>query len=192
MDAPKIAIDGFLKSNNLVRENIFEKQTEKGNFFFAKIEPKILDIKEELTKLIPDILKKHSWKKSMRWSDYNLNWGRPLKSILALFGKEVIRFSFFHLQSSNITYSEEVVEEKEKVIKSFKSYLNLLDSKKIILDHQARKNIIKQKIEKICKSRKLKSKLNDNLLEEVVNLVEKPNVIVGKFEKSFLDIPKEI
>ena len=58
IDSPSIALEGFLKSNNLDRNEVFEKETEKGRFFFAKISPKIILVKQELSKIIPDILNK--------------------------------------------------------------------------------------------------------------------------------------
>ena len=63
--------------------------------------------------------------------------------------------------------------------------MKLLDSNKIILDQNHRKQLIVKQIDKICRARKLKSELNKKLLDEVVDLVEKPNVLVGKFDKSF-------
>ena len=192
VDAPTIALEGFLKSNNLNRAEVFEQSIEKGRFFFAKINPKIILVKQELAKIIPDILNKYSWKKSMRWADHSLVWGRPLKSILALFDNRVIQFNFHHLLSNNVTFFDEIMEEDQKKIKNFTSYLKLLDRKKIILDQNLRKQLIVKQIDKVCKVRKLKKKLNEKLLDEVVDLVEKPNVLVGKFDKSFLNIPKEI
>ena len=192
VDAPKTALEGFLKSNNIDRAEVFEQSIEKGRFFFAKISPKIILVKQELTKIIPNILNKYSWKKSMRWADHSLMWGRPLKSILAIFDNQIIQFSFHHLLSNNLTFSDEIMEEGQKKIKNFTSYLKLLDRKKIILDQNLRKQLIVKQIDKICRARKLRKKLNEKLLDEVVDLVEKPNVLVGKFNKSFLNIPKEI
>jgi len=192
VDAPTIALEGFIKSNNINRAEVFEQSIDKGRFFFAKISPKITLAKQELAKIIPDILNKYSWKKSMRWADHSLAWGRPLKSILALLDKQVIQYSFHHLKSNNLTFSDEIIEEGQKKIKNFTSYLKLLDRKKIILDQNLRKQLIVKQIDKVCRTRKLKKKLNEKLLDEVVDLVEKPNVLVGKFNMSFLNIPKEI
>ncbi len=192
VDAPTKALEGFIKSNNLDRANIYEQDTEKGNFFFAKVDPKTIFVKQELEKIIPEVLNKYSWRKSMRWADYDLDWGRPLKSILALFDSEVIRFKFHHLESGNLTFSDETLEENPKLIKNFYSYLKLLDSKKIILDQDVRKDKIRKRIDKIYKSRKFNQGINEKLLDEVSGLVEKPNILIGKFDKSFLDIPKEI
>ena len=192
IDSPQAALDGFMKSNNLNKSDIYKKSIEKGEFYFAKIKPKTIDILNEFQMIIPDILQSYSWKKSMKWSVYDLIWGRPLKSILALFDNKIINFKFFHLQSGNITFVYGNNDEIIKKIKSFKSYINILKSKNIILDQEKRKNIIKKKMINICNSRKLKGSFNEKLMEEVVNLVDKPNVIMGKFNENYLNIPQEI
>jgi len=108
----------------------------------------------------------------MKWSVYDLSWGRPLKSIIALFNNKVINFNFFHLQSGDLTLIDGTNEDKIKKINSFKSYLNVLKSQNIILDQEKRKNIIVRKMHNICNTKNLKNNFNEKLIEEVVNLVE--------------------
>jgi len=192
VDTPQIALEGFVKSNNLKQSNIYKKKNEKGEFYFAKIEPKEIDVLKELELIIPEALKNHSWKKSMKWSTYNLNWGRPLKSIIALFNNKTINFNFFHLKSGNTTLVDGEKEDKIEKINSFKEYINLLKSTDIILDQEKRKKIILNKMNNFCKAKKLKNNFNLRLINEVVNLVEKPNVILCKFEEIYLKIPQEI
>ena len=190
--APQIALDGFIKSNNLSKSDIYKKKIEKGEFYFANTKPKIINILQELQHIVPSVMRDYSWKKSMKWSSYDLNWGRPLRSIIALFNNKVINFDYFHLQSNNLTFVDGANGEKQKKVSNFKSYLSILKSKNIVLDHEKRKEIILKKFKNICNLKKLKNHFNEKLIDEVVNLVEKPNVIVGKFDKIYLKIPKEI
>ena len=190
--APQAAIDGFIKSNNLNKSDIYKKNIEKGEFYFAKTKLKVVNILEELKSIIPETLRDYSWKKSMKWSNHDLSWGRPLKSIIALLDNKVINFNFFHLQSKNLTSIDEIDENIQKKVNNFKSYLSLLKSKNIILDQEQRRKIIVKKMNDICNSRNLKNYFNEKLVEEVVNLVEKPNVIIGKFDEIYLKIPQEI
>ena len=192
VDAPQIALDGFIKSNNLNKSDIYKKKIEKGEFYFANTKPKIINILQELQHIVPSVMRDYSWKKSMKWSSYDLNWGRPLRSIIALFNNKVINFDYFHLQSNNLTFVDGTNGEKQKKVSNFKSYLSILKSKNIVLDHEKRKEIILKKFKNICNLKKLKNHFNEKLIDEVVNLVEKPNVIVGKFDKIYLKIPKEI
>ena len=192
VDAPQIALEGFLKSNNLTTKELYKKKIEKGEFYFAKKKSKIIEIFKELQLIIPETLQSYSWKKSMKWSNYDLNWGRPLKSIIALFNNKIVNFNFYHIKSDNLTQVDDISEDKPKIINNLKSYLSLLKSNNIILDQDKRKKIITNKMQQICKNKMLKNDFNHNLIDEVVNLVEKPNVIVGKFDEIYLNIPEEI
>tara|TARA_B100000029_G_scaffold395963_1_gene393887 strand:+ start:891 stop:2981 length:2091 start_codon:yes stop_codon:yes gene_type:complete len=192
IEAPQIALEGFLKSNNLDRKDLYKKKIEKGEFYFAETKPKLINILKELQTIIPEAFQSYSWKKSMKWSNYDLSWGRPLKSIIAIFNKKVIDFKFFHIQSGNLTLIDGIKDEKPKKVNNFNSYLSSLKSQNIILDQEKRKNEILKKMNNICNSRKLKKNFNEKLIEEVVNLVEKPNIIVGKFDEIYLKVPEEI
>ena len=192
VEAPPQALEGFIKTNNLAQQDIYKKKIEKGEFYFAEIKPKTIDILKELQMIIPESLKAYSWKKSMKWSVFDLSWGRPLKSIIALFDNKQIDFNFFHLQSSNSTFIDGVSDDKIKKVNNFKSYLQILKSQNIVLDQEKRKNIIVKKMNNICNAKKLKNNFDEKLVEEVVNLVEKPYVIVGKFDEKYLKVPEEI
>ena len=192
VDASQIALQGFIKSNNLNKSDIYKKVIDKGEFYFASTRSKVINVLNELQTIIPESLQNYSWKKSMKWSTYELSWGRPLKSIVALFNNTVINFNFFHLHSNNLTYINEIDSDKGKKVNDFKSYQNLLKSKNIILEQEKRKHLIKKKIDNFCNSRKLQNKFNEKLVEEVVNLVEKPQVILCKFDAIYLKIPEEI
>ena len=189
---PEQALEGFIKSNKLKKTDVYKEKIEKGEFYFAKKQTKVINVLEELKSVIPAILQAYSWKKSMKWSTYDLNWGRPLKSIIALFNRKIINFDFFHLQSGNFTSIDGENEEIVKRISDFKSYLSVLKSANIILDQEVRRNIIIKKMNTICNSKKLKNHFNEKLLEEVINLVEKPNVILCKFNEIYLKVPEEI
>ena len=147
IDAPEIALEGFVKSNKLNKSDVYKKKLENGVFYFAESKPKEIDVLRELELIIPEVLQTYSWKKSMKWSSYDLNWARPLRSIIALFNSKIINFNFFHLQSGNLTLIDGIKEDKIKKVNNFKSYLNALKSKNIFLDQEKRKNIILKKNE---------------------------------------------
>ena len=89
--SPDSILQGFMKAKKVSQSNLVEKETDKGKFYFIKIEPKNILVEELLQSMIPKALNSISWKKSMKWSEHNLIWGRPLRSILALFnGKKFL------------------------------------------------------------------------------------------------------
>ena len=95
ISAPNHALEGFLRSNKIFEKNIYKKETEKGEFYFFLKPKEKIDTKDILEKEIPIILDKINWKKSMKWSDHNLLWGRPLKSLLAFFNNKFLLLVFF-------------------------------------------------------------------------------------------------
>ena len=192
VNAPDMALQGFLKSNKINNSQVYKKTTEKGEFFFFKKSSEKISTHELFRDNIKKLLVKISWKKSMRWGEHNLYWGRPLKSILAVFDKTILDFNLNHLQSSNKTFVDKNLEENLKKFTEFKNYEKFFKLNNIIIDQELRKDFIRKEIIKAEKKRKFKVNLNEKLLNEVTNLVEKPKILVCEFDKRFLKIPKEI
>ena len=189
---PENVIENFAKKIKSSMKDLYKKKLEKGEFYYAKVKAREISTEDELAKSIPEVLKEISWKKSMKWSDYDLNWGRPLRSILAIFDKKPLKFKYAHLETVNFTIIEEYGEIKQKKIKDFDEYQNFLKKNEIILDHNERAEFISKKIHSICKMKSCKESVDRSLLFEVTNLVDKPRVIVAKFDKDYLKLPKEI
>ena len=190
--APEVALEGFIRSNNINKKDLFKQTIDKGEFYFFKTKSKKLNTQNLLEELVPSILHKIQWKKSMRWSDFNLNWGRPLKSILAIFDKKKLTFNFHHLTSSNSTFIDKEFEEKKKIFVDFKDYNNFFKKLNITIDHNLRKNFIEKKLNDISSKKDIIIENNPKLLDEVVDLTDQPNVILCEFDRKFLNIPKEI
>jgi glycyl-tRNA synthetase beta chain len=192
INAPEKAIEGFLRSNQIDKNNLLKKKTEKGEFYFFKKYSKKINTINLLEEHTPLILDKLQWKKSMRWGDYSLNWARPLKSILAVFDDKSLGFQFHHLKCSNITFVDKEFEDKKKIFKDFKSYKSFFNQSGILIDHNSRKEFIVKEFEKISNKKNFIIETNNKLLNEVTDIVEQPNILVCKFDEKFLNIPKEI
>ena len=192
INAPEVALEGFIRSNDLSKKDFFKKKTDKGEFYFFKTKSKKLNTHDLLEELVPLLLQKIQWKKSMKWGGFDLNWGRPLKSILAVFDKKKLIFDFHHLTSSNSTFIDKEYEEKKKIFTNFKEYNNFFKKINIIIDQEQRKNLIEKKFSEISNKKNIKIENNPKLLDEVVDLTDHPNVILCEFDRKFLNIPKEI
>jgi len=186
------ALEGFLKSKNALKKDLIQKSTDKGEFYFVKLPAKTLLTSDILRKKLPSILQTINWKKSMRWSDHDCFWGRPLKSILCLLDNQVLDFSFFHINSSNSTYVNGPFEDKEIKIKNFKDYKKNLEKNKIEINHVKRESKINIELEKLLKKNKCSLEINNALVDEVTNLVETPVILKGKFDPEYLELPDEL
>ena len=192
INTPDKALEGFLRSNQIDRKEIYQKKIDKGEFYFFKKPSKKIKTIHLLEEYTPQILDEISWKKSMKWGNFNLNWARPLKSILAIFDNKILNFNFHHLQSSNTTFVDKEFEDKKKVFKKFKFYKDYFKKSGIIIDQNLRKQFIEKKLHKISKRKNFIVEINNKLLDEVTNLVEQPNILVCKFDRKFLNLPQEI
>ena len=192
INVPEEALKGFLRSNKITENEIYKKKIEKGEFYFFNKPEKITKTIDLLEKNVPLMLEKIPWKKSMKWGDFDMEWGRPLKSILCVFDNKSLPFKFYHLESSNITFLDKEFEEKKRVFKNFKSYQGYFKKMGIIIDQNSRKELIEKELHKISKRKNVKLDINAKLLNEVVDLVEQPNILSCKFDPKFLEIPKEI
>ncbi len=192
INAPKEALEGFLKSNEINKKNIYKKETEKGTFYFFKTSSNKIKTIDLFKENLASILDKISWKKSMKWGENEMYWGRPLKSILSVFGGSLLKFKFHHLESSYFTYLDKEFENITKKFTNFKEYNAYFKKKGVILDHNLRKKSIENQLNKISKKKGLAIEIDEKLLNEVTNLVESPSIILCEFNTTFLSIPNEI
>ena len=190
--APEKATEGFLRSNNITKKDLIIKKTDKGDFYFFKKKQQKIKTQNILKDLILENLNRIQWKKSMRWGYGELNWGRPLKSILAIYDKKKIDFKFHHISSNNFTFLDAQFEEKTKIVKDYKDYQSSLKKIEKIVDNDERKKIIEKQFDKIENKKNFLIDRNPKVLDEVINLTDQPNCIICKFDERFLKIPKEI
>jgi len=190
--APEKATEGFLRSNNITKKDLIIKKTDKGDFYFFKKKQQKIKTQNILKDLILENLNRIQWKKSMRWGYGELNWGRPLKSILAIYDKKKIDFKFHHISSNNFTFLDAQFEEKTKIVKDYKDYQSSLKKIEKIVDNDERKKIIEKQFDKIENKKNFLIDRNPKVLDEVINLTDQPNCIICEFDERFLKIPKEI
>jgi len=189
---PENIIEGFMNSHKIIKKDLFEKIEEKGKFYCFKKDSKKILTEDILIKLMPKAIGSIKWKKSMRWSDHDLLWGRPLRSILAIFNNKHLKFDYHHLASTDGLIIVDNFNDKIKKVKNFKEYESELKINNILLKQEDRKNNIIKKFQSICKSKSYLENFNEKLMEEVVNITENPSVILADFDKEYLTIPQEI
>ena len=157
--SPDKVVQGFIRSKNVNEKDLIKKDTDKGEFYFIKTQSQSILVEDLLIKIIPKAIGSINWKKSMKWSDHNLMWGRPLRSIFAKFNNKKLSFKFEHLDTTDEVIIEQDLITKTKKIKDFKDYLNFLKSNKIIVDHKEREEIILKKISSFSQSKQYKENL---------------------------------
>ncbi len=190
--APDKAVEGFLKSTGLTKDQLEVRSVGKDECYFAVIHEKGGDAKDALQEVIERVLGDFTWPKSMRWGAHSIHWVRPLHSLLCLFDSDVIPVRFGHITAGNITYGHRFLRPEAITITHADEYVDALKAAHVMVDHDARKAVILKECERIAAQHKLTLHQDDALLEEVTGLVEWPTVILGAFDIPFLELPKEV
>lgn len=196
--APDGAIQGFLKSAGLKSINDAKiQQDKKGDFYIAVIEKKGRAAEEVIAEIVPEVVKNFPWPKSMRWGAGSLNWVRPLHSIVCTFGPEteepeIVRFEIDGVKSGDITHGHPVMAPGAIKVKRLEDYHDKLTKAKVVADRDRRKSMILADAKDLALAQGLELVEDEGLLDEVAGLVEYPVVLMGEFDKSYLDIPPEV
>jgi glycyl-tRNA synthetase beta chain len=192
LDAPDGAIQGFLRSTGLTRDQLKIQKDPKGDFYLAVTERKGRPTPAVLAELIPDVIKSFPWPKSQRWGSGELTWVRPLHSILCTFDGEVVPFSVGTVTSSNKTRGHRFLGNNVIEVRRFDDYVDQLKKAHVILNAGDRKAQILHDAQQLAHAQNLELIADDTLADEVAGLVEWPVPLIGQFDKGFLDVPQEI
>ena len=194
---PTKAATGFAKSLGLNVEDLEETELAGRGIYLGK---KIVQKGKKTIDILPDILKDTiqslSFNKQMYWGDYDLRFIRPIRWLLALLGSQVIKFDIENISSGNTTFGHRTLNTSPIEIKSAKDYADRLkEAGNVIVDPEDRQEMIYSQVAEIEKNtwkNKYKAVIEKKLLDDVVDLVEIPNVLVGSFPEEFLYIPSDI
>ncbi|CUT11173.1 GlycyltRNA synthetase beta chain EC 61114 [Bradyrhizobium sp.] len=201
--AADAAVQGFLKATGLTSLDEAKIQRDpKGDFYIALIEKPGRDAIDVLAEILPVIIRTFPWPKSMRWGARSgkpgsLSWVRPLHAITATFGPEteepdVVKFSVDGIESGQTTYGHRFMAPSAISVRRFEDYEAKLKAAKVILDPQARKDIIFADAKELTFAQGFELVEDQVLLDEVSGLVEWPVVMMGSFEAEYLAIPDEV
>ena len=192
----KKAINGFLKSNNIQENDIVIKDTKNGKFYFYHNHINGINTSEVLPDIINEIIVSFVWPKSQRWAYSELRWARPLRNILLLLNNQLVEGKVAidknnSLYFSNYTFGHRHNSKKIEV-RSIDDYESLLEKNKVILDRDKRRNKIVSDTKLLLKDKSIKLLDDDHLLDEILGLIEFPNVLIGSIDEQFMNLPKEV
>ncbi|HXL13894.1 MAG TPA: glycine--tRNA ligase subunit beta [Bradyrhizobium sp.] len=201
---PEAAIAGFLKATGLssLDEAKIQRDPKKGDFYVALIEKPGRATIDVLAEILPVIIRTFPWPKAMRWGERSarpgaLNWVRPLHAIVATFGLEteepdVVKFTVDGIEAGQTTFGHRFMAPAPISVRRFGDYEAKLKAAKVVLDPQARKDIILAEAKTLAQAQNFALVEDQVLLDEVAGLVEWPVVLMGSFDKEFLSIPGEV
>jgi len=189
INAPDQAVEGFLRSTGLKRDDL----TERDGLLYAIIERKGRPTGEIIAEIVPAIVREFPWPKSMTWGSGDLRWVRPLQRIVCTFDGEVTPFEVGGVEAGAISEGHRFMGSKAPFrARNIEEYLDGLRSNYVILDAEERKTRISEVARHLCFARGLELVEDEGLLNEVSGLAEWPTPILGDMDPSFLDLPPEV
>jgi glycyl-tRNA synthetase beta chain len=193
---PNQAAIGFARGIGIDAADLEKISTDKGVYIGKKIFEKGRKTSEILPAILTESIFLISFSKQMTWADWQIKFARPIRWILAVYGEEVLSIEIESLKSDNMTYGHRTLSPEPFIVNSADEFLELLEKEgNVITDAAKRKEIILKGIKKIENEHKkdnIKVIINNDLLDEIINLVEIPNVLIGTFPEKFLFLPGDI
>lgn len=187
----KVAI-GFAKSQGVNVEDLEMVDGPKGRCIQATktiVGKKTFDC---LTEILPRVIGKIPFPKSMRWSTIEESFARPIHWILAVLDGEIVPFEYANIKSSNLGYGHRFMKPESFVVTTIESLYKNLEEAFVVAECDKRQEIVKKEAERLAESVGGHIFEDDDLIKEVANLVEYPFALLGGFEDEFLKVPKEI
>jgi len=195
-DAPEKAIEGFLRSTGLTRNELEVRDEKKGQVLFAVIERPGRPAAQIVAEVLDRAIRTFPWPKSMRWGAGSLRWVRPLHSVLCVLsdeqGAEIVPFEVEGLRAGDTTRGHRFMAPDGFSVTSFDDYAAKLKRAKVILSAEERAGQIWHDATNRAFAAGLEVVEDRALLAEVAGLVEWPVVLMGEIGEAFLDLPPEV
>ena len=189
---PTKAALGFAKKEGVGVEALEVIKTEKGEYLCVRRHEQGRETKAILAEVLPRLITSLPFAKSMRWSDLELRFARPIHWILALFDKEVIPFTLENVKSNHLTRGHRFLYPDAFAVKGLQDYQAGLRKACVIVDPAERREMIRKGVQEAAGQAGGSPLEVAELLEEITYLVEYPVAVSGSFDKKYLDLPREV
>lgn len=188
---PTKAAEGFSRKNSVPLDLIYRKVDGKTEYVYARIKESSRHALEVLSEDLPATIAKISFPKTMRWNS-QVMFSRPIRWILALHGDVVVPFMFAGVTSGNLSCGLRNTTSAVVQIENAESYSLTMKNTGVNVEFEDRKKKIVEQSNTLAESVNGQILIPKGLLDEVVNLVEAPIPVLGKFKETFLDLPKDL
>ena len=189
---PTKAALGFARGKGVNAEDLVVKEVDGEEYIFAQTHTPSVDVQGLLPDVLKSIILGITWPKSQRWGTVKEHFSRPIRWLVALFGNDVVDFSFAGLTAGRNTYGHRFLAPGPFEVASADDLLEQVRKSYVVPSEDAREAIIREGVKKVEEQTGYTSVLPPKTLLEVVNLSEYPTVLVGTVDEEFLAVPEEI
>ncbi len=147
---------------------------------------------------LPIILKQLPIEKTMSYQLddgwQTVNFARPAVNLVCMHGNKILDINVLGLQANNQVHGHRFASTEILTIKNAEDYEKLIESQgNVVPNFEKRKQLIRLQIEELTKNlgSSFSCPIDEELLDEVTTLIEKPKAFIGTFDQKFLTIPSE-
>lgn len=189
---PTPAALGFAKSQGVAVAELGVKQTEKGEYLSVEKKIEGRPTAQLLEKIIPEVIASLTFPRSMRWNEEGVSFVRPIRWIVALYGGKTVPFSYAGVAAGNVSSGHRIMAPAPFTVSDFTSYREEIGRRFVLIDPEERYAIIQKEMEALAEGKKGRLEKDENLVWQAAFMVEYPKAILGSFDPSFLEVPKEV
>ncbi len=168
------------------------REMKGGEYLFAQLKKPSIATPHLLVQELPKIILSLAFPKKMRWESSEIEFARPIRWLVSLFGKEEVPFVLADQLAGRMSYGHRQLRDQPVILKEPKDYLPLLKEAYVMADVEERKKTILDELARIEKEKGCTVLMKEALIEEVVNLIEWPFTLSCEFDARFLKAPSEV
>lgn len=189
---PKKPLLGFLKGQGAEISDVVIREFKGEDYIYVEKKEKAKSVAEVLEENVYDLVKSISFPRSMRWRGKSIRWARPIRWFVSLLDDEILSFDAEDISVSNITKGHRSLGNNRIVVDKIENYEKLLRENYVILRYKDRKDLILRGLNRLSSEVGGEYMKDADLLDEVINIVEYPTVLIGDIDKKYLELPKEV
>ena len=189
---PSRALLGFLKGQKAELSDVLIKEQKGEDYIFVEKKEESKSLEDVLKEEVYDLVKSISFPRSMRWGGRSIRWARPIRWFVSLLDDKILDFDAEGIEVGNITKGHRSLGSDKVVIDKISDYEEKLKENYVILRAKDRRDIIVKGLNSLASQVGGEYMKDEGLLDEVVNIVEYPTVLVGEIDPAYLELPREV
>ncbi len=189
---PSRALLGFLKGQKAELSDVIIKEQKGEDYIFVEKKEESKSLEEILKENVYELVKSISFPRSMRWGGKSIRWARPIRWFVSLLDDEILDFDAEGIEVGNITKGHRTLGSDKIEIDKISEYEEKLKENYVILRGKDRRDIILKGLNSLSSQVGGEYMKDEDLLDEVVNIVEYPTVLVGEIDSAYLELPREV
>lgn len=189
--APTPALVGFCKGRGVDPALARRVQTAKGEYVAVTVKHVGRPARDVLPGLLASLPARIGFPKTMRWG-VDVRFARPIRGLVAMLGPDAVPCEAAGITAGHRTSGHRFLHREPVEVGHADRYLEALEKASVFADHRARAILLGERVELAAKAVGGRPVADVELIEINNFMVEWPTAVAGRFERAYLDLPREV